>query len=193
MAHALREMRRFIIAPNHLRTGKPIGNFGQMRPREFVANWLICAAMNAEVCNERFWFSTDPDGSDGLIHDSSCDGIYHTEHVIVYSHEKKSGGTCSKILRAVEQKRSRGMDYAAGKILVVFIDEDGSKWHPNRLNLKLPDPLLFSDLWVVSLQKTFLGSYTYAVVRFDSCDGIVPIWKVKIMKGFRKWRVRKAQ
>src|SRR6266851_526243 len=53
MAIALRELEPFIAAGAHLKTGKGFKKFGDLRSRELVANWLICAAVNSEDRRKR--------------------------------------------------------------------------------------------------------------------------------------------
>ena len=46
MAVALKTLGPYIEDATHLQTGKPFQNFGDMRSREAVANWLLCATAN---------------------------------------------------------------------------------------------------------------------------------------------------
>ena len=64
---ALKELEPFIRHGEHLQTGKPFENFGDLRSRELLANWLLCVTFNAESGDERMTFTTDPDGGDGII------------------------------------------------------------------------------------------------------------------------------
>jgi hypothetical protein len=81
MAIALRELEPFIKSGAHLETGKPFKNFGDLRSRELVANWLICAAVNsADSENERVEFHTDPTGGDGVLVDTKTNETWPTEH-----------------------------------------------------------------------------------------------------------------
>ena len=43
---ALKTLGPYIEDATHLQTGKPFQNFGDMRSREAVANWLLCATAN---------------------------------------------------------------------------------------------------------------------------------------------------
>src|SRR5258708_31141656 len=84
MAVALRELEPFIRSGVHLETGKPFKQFGDARSRELVANWMICAAANAEEdAEERMEFHSDPIGGDGIIVDSETGDTWQTEHVMV--------------------------------------------------------------------------------------------------------------
>jgi hypothetical protein len=49
MSMALRELERFIKSGAQIETGKPLKQFGNLRPSELVANWMICAVANAEA------------------------------------------------------------------------------------------------------------------------------------------------
>src|ERR1700688_403277 len=57
LAVALKEIEPHIRDGKHLQTGKPFGNFSDMRSREVLANFLICAAANFENQSERFAFA----------------------------------------------------------------------------------------------------------------------------------------
>src|SRR5579871_5281974 len=85
---ALNEIAQFIRNPEHLQTGKPIEKFGGLRPRELLANWLICVAFNAHnESPERLTFiaskTCDEYFGDGILHDTVTGETFPTEHVIV--------------------------------------------------------------------------------------------------------------
>jgi hypothetical protein len=83
MAIALKEMEPYIRNGQHLQTGKPFKNFSDMRSREVLANWLICAVQNAEHGTERFTFTSDPVGGDGVFCDTETGETWPSEHVMV--------------------------------------------------------------------------------------------------------------
>lgn len=72
LALAFKEIEQHVRQGKPLQTGKPFSNFAKMRPREFLANALICAAANCATEPERFTFAAvdDPDGGDGVIEDT---------------------------------------------------------------------------------------------------------------------------
>ena len=70
LAIALKEIEPFVRNGDHLQTGKPFKNFGDMRSRELLANWLLCAAINS-VSGASLTFSSDPIGGDGIIIDAT--------------------------------------------------------------------------------------------------------------------------
>ena len=41
---ALKELEPYIRSGEHLQTGKPFKQFGDLRSRELLGNWLLCAA-----------------------------------------------------------------------------------------------------------------------------------------------------
>src|ERR1700730_4767959 len=144
LAVALKEIEPFIRNGAHLQSGKPFEKFGGMRSREILANWLLCATINA-VDKRQLTFSSDPIGSDGIVQDGATGETWPTEHVMV---PRQSGGENAEaqalILAAIEQKRTKGgAAYASGKTLVVLLDADASAWYPNRVALALPNPLHF--------------------------------------------------
>ncbi len=121
---ALKELEPFIKKGFPLHTGKPFNNFGRMRPREALANWLLCVTGNA-ADNRQLTFSTDPTGGDGIICDTESDETWPTEHVMVPQLPRDDARNAEeKILAAIEQKRAKGgAAYAAGKTLIVFLEE----------------------------------------------------------------------
>ena len=53
---ALKTLEPYIKSATHLQTGKSFQNFGDMRSREAVANWLLCATINAVEPQRRLSF-----------------------------------------------------------------------------------------------------------------------------------------
>jgi hypothetical protein len=83
---ALNELERFIRrSGNHLQTGKPFKQFGGMRSREMLANWLLCVVGNYMRQADQLTFSSDPIGGDGVITNTVMDETWPTEHVLVPS------------------------------------------------------------------------------------------------------------
>ena len=72
MEVALKTLEPYIKDAAHLQTGKPFQNFGNMRSREAVANWLLCATANAiDGRNLSVASTKDPIGGDGILHDEN--------------------------------------------------------------------------------------------------------------------------
>jgi len=87
LAVALKELEPFIRNAKHLEIGKPFKEFGDMRSREILANWLLCVVVNA-TCGDQLTFCTDPTGGDGLICDPVAGEIWPTEHVMAPRRQK---------------------------------------------------------------------------------------------------------
>ncbi len=154
MEVALKTLEPYIKNATHLQTGKPFQNFGDMRSREAVANWLLCATINA-VEQRQLSFTTTNDliGGDGIIHNEKTGDIFPTEHVMVPSQQTGKDAQ-SLILKAIDDKRNKGgAAYASGKTLVVFVNADTGEWFPNKVARALPAPLYFETVWLVSLQQ----------------------------------------
>jgi hypothetical protein len=196
MAVALKTLGPYIKDATHLEKGKPFQNFGDMRSREAVANWLLCATANAiDGRNLSIASTKDPIGGDGILHDEDTDETLPTEHVMV---PRRSGGADADaqalILKAIDDKRKKGgAAYASGKTLVVFVDAETGEWHPNKVARALPAPLHFATMWVVSLHGVTDGAYTYHVVHLDLSDGNAPVYRVHIAKDFDDWQVETVQ
>jgi hypothetical protein len=81
---ALKEIEQFVRDPQHLQTGRPVKQFGDLRPRELLTNWLVCAAFNDECGSpDRLTFTSDPLDGDGILLDTKTNETFATEHVIV--------------------------------------------------------------------------------------------------------------
>lgn len=196
---ALKELEPLIRNGEHLQTGKPFKKFGDMRSRELLANWLLCAAFNFDCGSpERLTPITinDPLGGDGILYDTISEAPFTTEHVLVPA--AQSGATVdieALILKAINGKRAKGAAaYASGKTLVVFLNAGGGgAWFPTRVTRQLPDPLYFEVVWVVALHHVEDGEYTYSVAQLELREGHAPTWLVRIAKDFNTWEVKRTQ
>lgn len=199
LAVGLKELEPFIRSGEHLQSGQPFKQLHEMRSREAVANWLICATANFEHGSDRMSFTSDPTDGDGVIHDSHTQITWRTEHVMVrrpLSAEEKENPKPveTQILEAVAMKQAKGgPPYASGKQLVVFLDSGGGEWYPNKVARQLPRPLLFEDVWVVCLHGPVVAEYVYGVTQLDLASGNAPIWLVRIGQDFQSWTVTRYQ
>jgi hypothetical protein len=193
---ALKELEPFVRDGRQIQTGKPLKRFGGLRPRELIANWLLCVAFN-EDCEspDRLTFTTDPLGGDGILYDTESEATFPTEHVLVP--EQRSGKTENVealILKAINNKRKKGQAaYASGKTLIVFLNAGGGPWLPNRVTKQLPDPLQFAIVWVVGLQHIEASEYVYSVTQLDMSDGNAPTWLIRIASDFNSWAAERIQ
>jgi hypothetical protein len=203
MKVALKELRQFITDGKYLNTGKPFEKFGDLRPRELLANWVVCAVLNGARGREAFEFTTAPMGGDGYLYDRENQTAYPTEHVLVTDfHERIHGRSPSPkdskdlhdlILAAICKKQLKGgQAYARGKTLIVFLDIKGGPWSPARVARRLPNPSLFLDIWVVGLHAVNDGSYVYNATQLDVSQGI-PMFLVLLSPDFDGWTVRQIQ
>ena len=191
---ALKEIEQFIRDGKHLYTGKPFKRFGELRSRELVANWMICAVLNAGRRSNRFTFTSDPQGGDGIIYDVEEKIGWQTEHVMVPKAAPGERRDISALISdAVSNKQAKGGPaYARGKVLVVFLDAGLGEWSPNRVTRQLP-PVDFKEVWVVGLHGDVTQGYVYGVTRLDPSSGNVPIYLVRIAKTFDAWTVERLQ
>ena len=193
-AVALKELEPFVRSGWHLYRGKPFRRFGGMRSREALANWLLCAVMNSDTRAERFTFTSDPLGSDGIVYDSSAKTSYQTEHVMVPKLRASDPRSIEAlIVQATKQKQEKGgKPYAAGKILIVFLDAGGGEWFPNRAAKLLP-ATDFIEVWVVGLQSAHDGNYVYGVSKLEMLVTGAPTWTIHIASTFDAWTVHRLQ
>lgn len=197
LALAFKEIEPHVRSGKPIQTGKPFGNFADMRPREFLANALICAAANFATEPERFTFAAvdDPIGGDGVIEDSQTKDTFPTEHV--YVPDLKGGepeDIQALILSQIALKQGKGeAAYAGGKTLVVFVNAVGGPWFPARVAKSLPTPLDFAAVWVVGLHGVENNEYSYNVMQLDPAAGTADIWRVRIAADFNSWQVEPIQ
>jgi hypothetical protein len=194
---ALKEIEPFVRDGKHLRSGSRFNNFGDMRSREILANWLICAAFNGESQPERLTFASthDPIGGDGVLVDTVTEETWPTEHVLALVPSGELGEIEPRVLAAVAQKLDKGgAAYATGKTLVVLLEGGGERpWFPNKVAKALPRPLHFGAVWVVGLQGVEAGEYVYNVTQMDEEVSIAHVWRVRIAADFDKWTVARVQ
>jgi hypothetical protein len=197
LAIALKEIEPFVRNGAHVQTGKPFANLNDMRSREILANWLICAAFNAEAQSERLTFvsTIDPIGGDGVLLDTATEQTWPTEHVLVPTQNpKKIIELEARILDAIGQKVAKGgAAYAGGKTLVVLLNAGEGRWVPNKLAKSLPQPLHFGAVWVVGLQGVEAEEYVYNITQIDQEAAIAYVWRVRIAADFDKWTVERIQ
>lgn len=195
----LNELKKFLnitANPNsdrhHLETGEGFENFGGLRSREILGNWLICAVLNNDQANhERMKICTDPNGGDGIIFDTRDNKAHCMEHVMVSNWGNSKTDVEVLALEQIVKKNDRGEAYASGKTLVVFIHRPGFGWSPNRIQRQLPSDFKFSSLWMFSLKGESNGIYTYNVAELNSNPS--PAWEVAVDVSKNKWNVEKIQ
>ncbi len=194
---ALKEIEPFVRDGKHLLTGKPFQRFGNMRSREVLGNWLICAVINAQSGKDSHTFTSDPQGSDGIILNTETGDTWATEHVMVgqaYNSKEKNLSIEDRIIFAFSKKLSKGgKAYASGKQLVIFLNVDGGPWHPRKVAKELPTSLSFADVWVVSLLPSEDNKYVYSVSQLGTVDRDAPTWIVRIDNNFCSWTVSSIQ
>lgn len=184
----LKELGPCILDGEHLQTGKPFKNFGNLRSREILGCWLLCVVYNFESRGDRASLCTDPMGGDGILYDNTERKPYLTEHVLVPRNNPKHQDIELLILQAIENKqRKGGAAYASGKNLIVFVDTYGGEWYPNRLGRKIGKKLNFESVYIIGLRAVVNGEYIYYVTCLDPSN--CPIWLVRINKTFTDWQV----
>jgi hypothetical protein len=193
---ALKELEPFIRSGRHLQVGDEFKNFGGLRSRELLGNWLLCVAVNACVGADRLTFTTDPYGGDGLIVDQVNGDVIRTEHVFEPGpHPGAPSGRGEDAATLVLEKiAKKNKPKYAGQTLVVFCnDGGGAAWYPNKVAKALPVPLHLDAVWVAVLHGVVEGSYIYGVTRLDLRHGNAPAWRVRIAPDFESWRVEPIQ
>ncbi|MBR0880289.1 hypothetical protein ABIF65_008832 [Bradyrhizobium japonicum] len=196
LAIALKEIEQFVRNGEHLQTGKTFANFGGMRSREILANWLISVVFNDRVGAERLTFIAigEEIGGDGVLCDTETNETWPTEHVMVPRQNPEGLDLETRILGAVAAKQTKGdAAYAEGKTLIVFVNAGGEEWLPNRVAKAVTRPIIFGAIWIVGLQTVDDGAYVYNVVELDEAEGVGHVWRVRIASGFDGWTVEQVQ
>jgi len=172
-----------------LYTGRPEKLTGLL-PRELLGNWLVCIVANYKNKDGDYTISSDPTGGDGIIFNRKTARGYKTEHVMVPVEKRGVSNTETLIIESIEKKKNKGVPYASGQILIIFL-EAGGKWFPSKVAklLKLKEPLLFESVWLFGLDDPIQDEYIYNVVELDS--NTFQVWKVVISKKFDSWQVIK--
>ncbi len=196
LAIALKELEQFVRQPRQLQVGKPLKKFGGLRPRELLANWLMCAVVNFAHGKDDLTFTSDPLGGDGIIYDKATERSWPTEHVTTRQ-DRAQPPKCleDQIVEAIGRKqRKGGAAYAEGKVLIVFLDAAGHNepWNPSSVTRKLPK-LDFVEVWVVALQEARDGAYVYGITLLDLSSGAPPIYLARIAPNFEDWQVGQIQ
>ena len=187
----LKDFELMVKNPKFLHNGRDIQNFS-LRPREAWANWLICVVLR-KICGEDITFSED-EKSDGIIIDKKTGGMVATEHVCAmdYPFNKLPKGE-ERIIDAINHKIKRGIDYAKGKILVVFFDGAGV-FYRNKIRESIKGRHNFVSVFCVGLLTSGDEGYSYAVTEFRESFGDTSMtFKVDINADFTDWQVEQVK
>lgn len=189
---ALKDLEPRVKDPRFLRVGRVFTNFN-LRPREVLANWLLCVVGNYQNGNEDLTFSDDPTGGDGIIL-NQADGRYMaTEHVFIPPPQPNStDGVEDLIVQKIEHKMRKGVAYARGKHLIVFSEAVGL-WYPNRVARRIAGQHEFASVWVVALERGDEIGFQYSVACPVAGPEDSPAWRVSINADFTDWEVERVQ
>jgi len=184
---ALKEMEPYIKNPNFLIKGREFTNFS-LRPREAWANWLLCVVLR-KLHGENITFTEDTKG-DGFIIDKNTRETIPTEHVSALENpfNKLPKGE-DRVINAINQKISKGSDYAKGKWLVVFFDGAG-EFYRNKIRENIKGRHNFDAVYCIGLLISDENGYQYTVTEFRESSGDKSItFKVEINDYFTDWKI----
>lgn len=161
-----------------LRESAPFIEKGNGTP-ELFAVWMLAAVAG---------FDAQDNGRIRLDPEAILDGRNRAlEHLHVLP-----DGTSSAEDRIVQEIRSRiasKTDDDAHE-LVVFIEGLGTDWFATRVAERLPNPVRFDAIWVITQQKSRAGEHVYGVSQLDLSAGHCPVWFITIGRKFDRWTVR---
>lgn len=195
---ALKELEPFIRNGQHLSTGRAFEGFGGLRSRELLAGWILCVVLNAQRSTPSFSFTSDPQGGDGVIYDSTAKIGWPTEHIFIpRAKEGEIENIETRMLGAIMKKQGKGGHaYASGKTLVIFVDDGRGQWFPNTVMKQIPRND-FSAVWAVGLHDVVDDQYTYwtTLLLDESRTEMMnaPSWLVRIGQQFDSWKVERLQ
>lgn len=185
----LKDLEPYVKNPNFLRRGREFQNF-RMRPREALANWLLCIVFKSYIGKD-LTLAEDPDSGDGLILERvGCPVVpFYTEHVFVGHHEE--GDINEVILDKIASKLKRGPVYTRGRNLIVFSEKVGLV-KAGLLRLTLGNKNDFVSIILVGLERSDKDGYIYWITRLSP---IPSLWSYRIFINwnFDKWRVERVR
>lgn len=201
MKYQVKQLKNLTIALKelepHVRHGRslqvhPEFKSIKQRPRELLANWLLCAVGCDARGKEALVIAEDPLGGDGLIIDKETDEKMFTEHVYVPPQAETDLG--ARVIEALEHKVKKGEEYAKGRTLIIFSDATGV-WYPNRVARQIAGTHKFEGVWMIALDAAAVaeGQYAYNVTELDVDGGDAPISRVTIADDFSSWTVERMQ
>ncbi|OGN06898.1 MAG: hypothetical protein A2750_03020 [Candidatus Yanofskybacteria bacterium RIFCSPHIGHO2_01_FULL_45_42] len=185
---ALRDLELMVKNPAHLWNGRDLKNFS-LRPREAWANWLICVVLR-HMHKRDITFMEDDKG-DGFIVDKERIIIVPTEHVSALNipKGKKLPSGEQRVIDAIDLKIAKGIEYAKGKLLVVFFDGAG-EFYRNRIRESIFGRHSFEAVFCVGLLDSSEKGYSYSVTEFrDSFGDQSVTHKVEISGDFIDWKI----
>jgi hypothetical protein len=191
LAAGLKELEPHICHGRSLQVHPEFKSIKQ-RPRELLANWLLCAVGCAERGKETLVISEDPLGGDGLIIDRETGDQMFTEHVYVRPAPDADFGALA--IEALGHKVRKGDVYARGRTLVILSEASGM-WFPNRVARQIAGTHGFKEVWAIHLDAVSIaeGRYAYFVAELDISAANAPVWRVSLAEDFATWAVSRLQ
>ena len=184
---ALKDFEPYVKNPNYLIKGREFTNFS-LRPREAWANWLLCVTLR-KLHGDHITFAEDHDG-DGLIVAKTTGEVVQTEHVSALENPLNPLPKGEdRIINAINQKISRGPDYARGKWLIVFFDGAG-EFYRNKIRENIKGRHNFGAVFCIGLLTSDENGYSYLVTEFKDSSGDKSItFKIDINGDFTDWGI----
>jgi len=185
---ALKDLELIVKNPAYLWNGRDLQNFS-LRPREAWANWLICVVLR-HMHKRDITFMEDDKG-DGFIVDKEKVVIVPTEHVSALNipKGKKLSTGEQRVIDAIDLKIAKGVEYAKGKLLVVFFDGAGL-FYRNKIRESIFGRHSFEAVFCVGLLDSNENGYSYSVTEFRDSFGDQSIThRVEIDEDFTDWKI----
>jgi hypothetical protein len=170
--------------------GKRMVKFKGMLPREFLVNWIYCAAANAANPKKDFTFTTDPIDGDGIVLERKYNAIKPTQHVLVYTHDEKAQEKPldDKIIEKINEKICDG-DKNNRKFIFVYCYDAGA-WDPQIVMQGIPPEHPLHGVGVVEREQGDESGYIYRLTEIDTWKKITTIRKISFDFNFSNWSVK---
>ena len=183
----LKDLEPYVKNPEFLIKGREFTNFC-LRPREVWANWLLCVILR-KLHGNHITFAEDPKG-DGFIVNKRTGEMIPLEHVSALENpfNPLPKGE-SRIIDAINQKISKGADYAEGKWLVVFFD-GADKFYRNKIRENVRGRHSFGAIYCIGLLTSDESGYSYSVTEFRESHKDKSItYIIQINSDFTYWKI----
>jgi hypothetical protein len=133
----------------------------------------------------------EDDKGDGFIVDKEKVVIVPTEHVSALNipKGKKLSTGEQRVIDAIDLKIAKGVEYAKGKLLVVFFDGAGL-FYRNKIRESIFGRHSFEAVFCVGLLDSNENGYSYSVTEFRDSFGDQSIThRVEIDEDFTDWKI----
>jgi hypothetical protein len=169
-----------------IKTGREIKPL-KLRPRELMGNFLV-STVAIELTHLQWTISTDPESGDGSIYcmEGKREGEgFNTEHVYIPTSQDRN--LTDAVIKAINKKISKGVEYGKNRHLVVFVDNHGTFDH-QIIKDTLKEDSTFLSCWVYAKYDPIKWKYIMMTVK--SVTDPLAAYEISINDDFKAWNVK---